>query len=89
MAETPYLVDSNILLRWIKPPLRRRCYATGDYSLRLSGAGVGSAKFHFHLMFFPAACFLSGEGFSVVAVVAWIAAIERRFVNLFPYPSFS
>jgi hypothetical protein len=55
----------------------------------LSGVGVGSANFRFHLVFLPAACFLPGERFSVVAVVAWIAAIERRIVNLLPYPSFS
>ena len=51
----------------------------------LSGAGVGSPNFH--LVFLPAACVLSGEGFSVVAVVAWVAAIERRVINLLPYPS--
>src|SRR5258708_40235285 len=51
----------------------------------LSGVGVGSLNFH--LVFLPAACFLSGEGFSVVAVVAWVAAIERRVINLLPYPS--
>jgi hypothetical protein len=39
------------------------------------------------LVFLPAACVLSGEGFSVVAVVAWVAAIERRVINLLPYPS--
>jgi|SRR5580704_11341803 hypothetical protein len=53
----------------------------------LSGVGMGSANFHFHLVFLPAACFLSGEEFSVVAVVAWVAAIECRVINLLPYPS--
>lgn len=51
----------------------------------LSGVGVGLPNFH--LVFLPAACFLSGEGFSVVAVVAWVAAIECRVINLLPYPS--
>ncbi len=40
----------------------------------------------FHLMFFPAACFLSGKEVSVVAVVACITAIERGVLNLLPYP---
>src|SRR5882762_7726206 len=53
----------------------------------LSGVGVGSPNFHFHLVSLPAACFLSGEWFSVVAVVAWVAAIERRVINLLSYPS--
>jgi hypothetical protein len=53
----------------------------------LSGVGVGTANFHFHLVFLPAACFLSGEEFSVVAVVVWVVAIERRVINLLPYPS--
>jgi len=51
----------------------------------LSGVGVDSPNFH--LVFLPAACFLSREGFSVVVVVAWVAAIERRVINLLPYPS--
>jgi hypothetical protein len=58
-----------------------------DAHASLSGVGGGSGTFQFHLVFFPTASFLSGEGFSVVAVVAWIAAIERGIVNLLPHPS--
>src|SRR5689334_13634206 len=53
----------------------------------LSGVGPGSPNFHFDLAFFPAACLLSVEGFSVVAAVAWVEAIERRVINLLPCPS--
>jgi len=53
----------------------------------LSGEGRGSGNFLFHLVFFPAAFFLSGEEFRVVTVVAWLTAIERGVVNLLPYPS--
>jgi hypothetical protein len=53
----------------------------------LSGAGSGSGNFAFHLVFFPAAYFLSSENFRVVTVIAWITAIERRVVNLLPHPS--
>jgi len=53
----------------------------------LSSAGSGSSNFPFHLVFFPAASLPYGGGFRVVAVVAWIAAIESGVVNLFPYPS--
>jgi len=70
-----------------RSPARRR--STGNHSLPLSGIGGGSANFGFHLVFFPAAYFLPGERFSVVAVVAWITAIERWNLNLFPYPSFT
>ena len=49
--------------------------------------GPGSPNFHFDLVFFPAACFLSVEGFSVVAAVAWVEAIGRRVINLLPDPS--
>ena len=55
--------------------------------LPLSGVGGSPGNFPFHLVFFPAARFLSGEGFSVVPVVAWITATERGVVNLLPYPS--
>ena len=55
----------------------------------LSGVGGDSHLFPFHFVFFPTACFLSGEGFSVEAVVAWIAAIERGVVNLLPHPHLS
>jgi len=53
----------------------------------LSSAGCGSGNFSFHLVFFPAAPLVHGERLRVVAAVAWIAAIERGVVNLFPYPS--
>jgi hypothetical protein len=53
------------------------------------GVGVRLANYRFHLVFFPAACFLSGRGFGVVAAVAWIAAIERGVVNFLPHPPFS
>jgi hypothetical protein len=46
----------------------------------LSGARSAPQNFLFHLMFFPAASFLFGEGFSMVAVIAWIAAIESGVV---------
>lgn len=52
----------------------------------LSGVGLGSINFHLHLVLFPAACFLSGEGFSVVAEVAGLTTMERGIVNLLPYP---
>ena len=55
--------------------------------IQLSGVGGGSDNFPFHFVFFPTASFLSGEGFSVIAMVAWIAAIERGVINLLPYPS--
>ena len=38
---------------------------------------------------FPAAYFLAGEEFGVVAAVARITAIARNVVNLFPNPSLS
>jgi len=59
----------------------------GEAHIQLSGAGGGSGNFPFHFVFFPTASFLSGEGFSVVAVVTGITAIERGVVNLLPYPS--
>lgn len=49
--------------------------------------GYGTGNFLFHLMFFPAASFLPGEGFSVVTLVAWITSIERGIINLLSYPS--
>jgi hypothetical protein len=55
----------------------------------LSGAGVIPGNFVFHLMFFPAAGFLAGEEFGVVAAVAGITAIARNVMNLFPNPSLS
>jgi hypothetical protein len=60
----------------------------GCFECPLSGPRSGPRNFLFHLMFFPAAFFLLGEEFSVVAVIAWIAAIEGGVVNLLPYPSF-
>jgi hypothetical protein len=39
------------------------------------------------LVFFPTTYFLSVEEVGVIAVIAWIAAIERGFVNLLPHPS--
>jgi hypothetical protein len=66
--------DKNMLiLQLFRVPYKRR--------------GCGPGNFLFHLMFFPAASFLSSEEFSVVAAVAWITASEFRVVNLFPYPS--
>jgi hypothetical protein len=56
----------------------------GERSPPLSG---GSSNFPFHLVFFPAASFISDEGFGVVVVVGWISAIEKGVVNLLPYPS--
>jgi hypothetical protein len=56
-----------------------------NHRLLLSGVGVGSPNFH--LVFLPAAFFLSSEEFSVVAVVAWVAAIQRSVINLLSYPS--
>ena len=53
----------------------------------LGGVGGGSDNFPFHFVFFPTAPFVSFERFSVIAVVAWITTVERRVVNLFPYPS--
>jgi ABC-type uncharacterized transport system permease subunit len=53
----------------------------------LSAICRGSGDFLFHLMFFPATFFLSGEGFSVVAVVVCITAIDRGVVNLLSDPS--
>ena len=53
----------------------------------LSGVGVGSDNFPFHFVFFPTASFLSGEGFGMVVMVTWIAALERGVVNLLAYPS--
>ena len=50
---------------------------------------LGSANFRFLSVFFPAACFLSGEGFSVIAAVAWIPAVEPGLANLLPHPSLS
>ena len=46
------------------------------HSSPLRGISSGSANFRVHLVLFPAAYFLSGEGFGVVAVVAWITAID-------------
>jgi hypothetical protein len=63
-----------------------KCFAV-RFEFPLSSGGGGPDNFLFHLVFFPAASFLSGEGFSVVAVVACITAIERGVVNLLPYPS--
>jgi hypothetical protein len=40
------------------------------FAFPLGGARCGPHSFPVHLMFFPAASFLSGEGFSVVAVIA-------------------
>ena len=51
----------------------------------LSGVGSVRGNFLFHLVFFPATWFLSGEGFS--AAVACITAIECGVVNLLAYPS--
>jgi hypothetical protein len=53
----------------------------------LGGVGGRPDNFPFHFVFFPTASFLSLEGFSVIAVVTWIMAVERRVVNLLPYPS--
>jgi len=60
---------------------------TARAHIQLSGAGGGSDNFPFHFVFFPTASFLSGEGFSVVAVITWITAIERGVINLLPNPS--
>jgi hypothetical protein len=49
--------------------------------------GSGPRNFLFHLMFLPAASFLPGEGFSMVALVARITSIERGVINLLSYPS--
>ncbi len=46
-------------------------------------------NFLFHVMFFPAAYFLAGEEFGVVAAVAHLNAIVRRVVNFFANPSLS
>lgn len=51
-----------------------------------SGASV-PAIFHFHLVLFPAAYFLPGEEFSVIAAVARVAATGGRVVNLLSHPS--
>ena len=56
-------------------------------SVLLSGVGGGSDNFPFYFVFFPAASFLSVQGFSMKAVVTWITAVECRVVNLLPYPS--
>jgi hypothetical protein len=61
--------------------------SNSDSESSLNGAGGGSDNFPVHFVFFPTASFLSFEGFSVIAVVACITAIERRVVNLLPYPS--
>jgi len=55
----------------------------------LSSVGGGSSNFPFHLVFFPAAYFLSSKAFGVIAMVTWITPIERGLVNLLPYPSLS
>jgi hypothetical protein len=56
-------------------------------SWSLSGVDDGSVSIHFHLVLFPTASFLPREGLGVVALVAWITAIERRVANLLSYPS--
>jgi len=43
----------------------------------------------FHEMFFPAAHFLTFGEVSVIAVIARLAVITRRFVYLLSYPSLS
>jgi hypothetical protein len=53
----------------------------------LSSVGLGSSDFSLHFVFFPAALFVSGEGFSVVAAVTWIMATMRGIVNLLAHPS--
>ena len=53
----------------------------------LGGVGGGLDNFPLHFVFFPTASLLSFEWFSVIAVVSWITAVERRVVNLLPYPS--
>lgn len=60
-----------------------------DHSWPLGGVGIGSANFLFHLVFFPATYFLACERFSVIAVIAGITTIERRFVDLLSHPSLS
>jgi len=62
------------------------CYR--DVSRSLIRVDDGLANFHFHLVLFRTAFFLPGEGPRMVAVVAWIMPIERRVINLLPYPSF-
>lgn len=47
----------------------------------------GSSDFSFHLVFFPAAFFLSAEAFGVEVLVGRILAIGPRVVNLLSYPS--
>jgi hypothetical protein len=46
-------------------------------------------NFQFHLVFFPTAHFLPVEEVRVIAVVAWAAVSESRFVNLLADPPFS
>jgi hypothetical protein len=53
------------------------------------GVGVDSVNLRFHLVFFPAAYFLPGEEFSVVATVTWVTVIECGVINLFSYPPLS
>jgi len=57
------------------PRIRRDlqiCYR--DHSCPLSAVHEGSTNFHFHLVLFPTASFLPGEGLRMVAMVAWMAA---------------
>src|SRR5215468_2106121 len=58
-----------------------------DHNCPLSGVHEGSSNFHFHLVLFPTASLLPGEGLRMVAMVAWIAATEPWLVDLLPYPS--
>jgi hypothetical protein len=49
-------------------------------------SGGGSENFPFHFVLFPTPSLLSLEGFTVVAQVTKITAIERRVVNLLAHP---
>ena len=60
---------------------------TNPTDFSLSRAGVHPGNLLFYLVFLPAAHFLSGKDLSVIAAIAWVAAVERRFVNLLSYPS--
>jgi hypothetical protein len=55
----------------------------------LSRARRSPSNFLFQLVLFPAAYFLSGEGFSLITAIAGFTAVGRRVVNFLANPSLS